>query len=196
MWTHPGFHGGIPLPHWQLIEWLTFVIGVGTLASAFLIGFTALLARGALRDAARTRHGELVISLNEQWVSPTIKESVGKFAELSDQDVEGLIGRLFDPNGPPADDGDAETYESLQAAADHVEMIGVLLFEGAMGPEVLYNAWGGVIMELWKGWHLGVVRFRDLYDQPEVYRYFELAALAMRAIDTERRAARQRVVTS
>jgi hypothetical protein len=176
----------VDLPGWNAIEWLTFFIGIGTFASAVFIGATAVLARGALADAKRTRHGQVVVELARQWSDPPMLESRLRFAEISNAELLALAQRMF--GGATAAPGpDAKRYFELTRLPDLIETIAALESEGVVSTRLIHKLWGPVIVSQWLGWRDAIFEMRKHGEQDAegAYLYFQRLAAAMRRLDTE-----------
>jgi hypothetical protein len=182
-WFGPHWVG---LPGWNAIEWLTFFIGVGTFASAVFIGATAVLARGALADAKRTRHGQVVVELARQWSEAPMLESRLRFAEISNAELLALVQKMF--GGPVATTTpEIERYLELARLPDLIETIAALESEGVVSTRLIHKLWGSVIVNQWLGWRDAIfeIRKHDEQDAEGSYLYFQRLAAAMRRLDSE-----------
>jgi hypothetical protein len=172
-------------PSWDVdlkaVDWFTLAIAIGTVGSAVILGVTAVVARGALADAQRTRHAELLVSLENRWTSAAITRSFHTMARYTDEEVAELVERLYGENDYQPTDAELVDNESLTASANFIESIGVLWDDKALTTEVIYKAWGGPIIEAWAAWRLGVPVMRRVTNEgADLYRYFERLAREMR----------------
>lgn len=140
---------------------------------------TAVLALGvivawlAVRDAKRTRHGQLIVSLNEQWRSQPILDSLDLYGTYTNEDIAALAALLFDPDERPAKPEEVATYGKLAAAANLIETIGVLCEEQAITYEVVYKLWGGQIVQTWKPWEDVFQNVRGMLGEDDFLIYFD-----------------------
>lgn len=163
------------------IEWFTLAIAIGTVGSGLILGATAIVARGALADAQRSRHAELLVSLEGRWTNAAITQSFHTFARYTDEEVAALVERVYGKSDYKPTDEELTDNEHLTACANFIETIGVLWDDGALTTEVIYKAWGGPIIEAWAAWHLAVPVMRKATNEgDDLYRYFQSLALEMR----------------
>jgi len=184
LWGHAPHYWALHGPGWDAVQWLTFCIALGTLLSAALIGATALLARDALGDAKRTRHGQMIVDMARQWSGPEIVESRQEFALISNSGLLALVQRLYGGSGTLAK-ADVELYLKLQRLPDLIETIAVLELEGVVSTRLIHRLWGPVIVGQWFGWRDAIFELRkhDDQDAEGSYLYFQRLAAEMRRLD-------------
>jgi hypothetical protein len=154
--------------------WLTGLATVGLLVGVILAGF-------AVRDAKRTRHGQVLIDLYRQMAAPEMVASFTEYVAYTPDELAALASKFFDPHrAPPSNAEEAEAdslaidaLNQLTISADFIELVGVLEFEGAITSSAIYNAWGGQFMHAWMTWELAVPRFRYLRQQEDIWQHFE-----------------------
>lgn len=158
------------------LEWATWVLAGGSLLAAAILGATALLARGALEDAKRTRHGQLVIELSGRWNSELIVKPLRLMGEVTDDEIVALVDKLYGPSGDASDEADLETFTTLAAVPELIEMIGVLASEGVISIAVINKMWRSRIVNTWEAWRPAAAKLRAHTMHPHNYEYFEWLA--------------------
>ncbi|MDQ3857479.1 MAG: DUF4760 domain-containing protein [Actinomycetota bacterium] len=173
------------------IDWPAWISALASLLTLIVVALTAVAAYGALRDARRTRHGELITELSRQWSDPAVVQSIRLHGEYSAASLDALVERLFGPaDEKPQDEGD---WSKLAVWANLVESMGVLVSEGAITNETVYKMWGGGIMRAWSLWEPAVLRLREIEKQPDTFQYFEKIGGAMLSIARQRTSAGEEV---
>ena len=112
---------------------------------------TAWFALSGLRDARRTRHGQLVIEAMRDWTSPDATQAHALHAAYPERKIIELVDKMFKP-GLQATDDERADWEKLSLVANLIEALGVLCSERAITPEVVYKMWGGAILSAWPKW--------------------------------------------
>jgi hypothetical protein len=172
----------------QGIDWPAWVAAGATVLTLVVLAATARYAYrsaraglGSLEDARRSRHAQLILALDQQWGSPSIIASMKLYGKYTDRGLGDLVERMFGPNQRQPTDKELSDYESLAAAANLVETIGVLCEEGAITHEVIYKVWGGSIVYVWRAWQDAVANLRRYLDEADAFVHFERTGRAMEA---------------
>ena len=158
-----------------LALWLT------AFATVALVG-GVIFARFAVKDAKRTRHAQLIVSLHEQWISDAVSASLRLYGRYTNEKLLELVGVNFDPNSlrqPTAEQ--IADYESLAATANLIETIGVLCKRKMLTHDVVYDVWGGYIIITWRAWKDVLPRMQDYLKEPDVFTHFADLGRAMEA---------------
>src|SRR2546421_12545987 len=114
-WPRPGWgHLGWFAWHQAAADWYGLFIALGTVTSAAILLATVLVARGALDDAQRTRHGQLVVELASRWNSPLVVEALKLMGEIPDQDILTLVETLYASDEIPTE-ADLKRFSKLSA---------------------------------------------------------------------------------
>jgi hypothetical protein len=181
----------------SVADWIAAVTG---LISAGILVFTVVYARrtvtyakGALDDAQRTRHSQLIIALNDQWSSPEILKSRELYWRYPPDKIKELIQKVHGDEAT-ATKAEQEDYEVLSATPSLVETIAVLRSDGAITTEVVYRMWGGDILSIWLYWKEAVPLLQHLMREPDVLRGFEVLSENIQTMFTDR--ARERLEPS
>jgi hypothetical protein len=169
------------------VEWATILIAFGTLASAAILGITAIYiyrsaqnALLALEDARKTRHAELVTDLSRRWDEPLIAESRKLFGKKTAEELVEVVNEFY-----VTGDNDDEYYK-LTAWPNLIETIGVLESDGAISPEVIHQMWGGGIIVAWAGWCDAIQALRERAERPTTYLNFGRLAEMMEGMEPGR----------
>ncbi len=168
------------------------MIAWATLGTAVVLGLTALFVWSQLRDARRTRHGQLIIEISNQWTNAAASESFALYAQYNPID---LVEKVFGPRKPgdaAPSKGDAQDYIRLSYWANLIESMGLLVKVGAITEDVVYHGWGGGILTAWDQWENAVLRLREYDDEPDTYQHFQEVAEAMQQISDRRKAELER----
>jgi hypothetical protein len=155
--------------HQALGLWLT---AVATTILAIGVG----VAWFAIEDAKKTRHAQLVLALDARWTTPGIETAVKLYGSYTKQKLADLVGTMFDPAArairEPTKEETAD-YEGLAIVANLIETIGALCKTGAITPDVVYDVWGGPIVDVWRTWELALPKLRKLRDEQAIYEHFD-----------------------
>lgn len=167
-------------------DWGILLTAVGTLASAAILAATVLVARGALKDAQRTRHGQLITELSDRWGEALSLETIRIYGKLGNRGIKELVERIYGGEAEATNE-DLEAFWKLSALPDLIETIGVLESEEVISARVIHKTWGAQIIEYWNAWNDAIteVRKHDEQDVAASYTYFQHLALKMRKLDEE-----------
>ena len=159
----------------SLALWLSAIATVALVGGVFF-------ARWAVRDATRTRHAQLIVSLHEQWISDAVSGSLRLYGTYTDKKLLELVGLMFNPRDPrtPTREQVAD-YESLAATANLIETIGVLCKRQMLTHDVVYDVWGGYIITTWRAWEDVLPRMQAYLQEPDVFTNFAVLGRAMDA---------------
>src|SRR5579862_2267972 len=122
----------------MLASWHSFFTWYGW--TSVLAISTAVLAVGVviaawqLRDARKTRDGELLADLSRRWSEPAMEESLMTYPSHGPAEVTALAERLYGAslNAPPAAQGDVELFTRLARWPDLIESIAVMNHHGSI----------------------------------------------------------------
>lgn len=169
------------------VAWATILIAFGTLASAAILGITAVyIYRSAqnalltLEDARKTRHAELVTDLSRRWDEPLIEDSRKLFGRVTSEELVEIVNEFYDTGE------NDHVYYKLIAWPNLIETIGVLESDGAISPEVIHQMWGGGIIVAWAGWCDAIQTLRDRAERPTTYLNFGRLAEMMEGMEPGR----------
>jgi hypothetical protein len=174
------------------LEWATWVLAGATLLAALILGISAFLARDALGDARRTRHGQLIVDIDRRWAEPAMVESLRLHGTHGNKGITKLVEELFGGTTTPSKD-DLDEFFKLKRIPDLIEMIGVLQSEEVLSARIIHKLWGPTIVSIWTAWRDAVTELRkhDEQDAEESYLYFKNVAAEMLRIDKEAAKARR-----
>jgi len=163
-------------------DWAAWVAAGATVLTALILGASAFLAYFGLRDAKRTRHGQLITAIWARYDDPRVRASRRLSSAYGSQRIVDLIDRLLSDNPTVAD---AVLYEQFSRWPSLIEMLGVLYDEQALDLDVIARAWGIHIVDAWQVWQAPARRLRDRRGSPIVFAYFEQLADKLAAMPNE-----------
>jgi hypothetical protein len=169
--------------HDPLVTWL---IGHEALAAWTTALATLLLAAGvfvawfSLRDDKKTRHAQLITELSRRMNGQAVTEARRLANDYGRDNLGELAARLFGPNAPhPPDPQNVADWDKLDQFSNLLEMIGVLVRDGALPPHMVFQMWGIVIISAGAQWEAATAVLTDHVD-PTIYRYFVWLVAAMK----------------
>jgi hypothetical protein len=178
-WSFPvHLVGGSGWPDW-ITAIATVFAAIFAAATAVLILISAILARQALRDSRRTRHGQLIIELTTQWRETFCPELLELYGHLGADGITRLVRSLYGPGRKMPTPTQLRQFSTLMRAPDLIEMIGILVEERALGINVVQNAWGLEISKQWTMWKSATRILRRAGGTP-TFEHFEWLAKEMR----------------
>jgi hypothetical protein len=164
------------------LDWLGDPIWV-TAAATSVLAAGVVVALFGLRDARKTRDGELVIELSQRWNEPETVESRQLYSVRKASELAELVDRLYPPVGvanpkqPSADE--VELFQKLVRWPALIETVGVLREHGAISTEVIFKMWGYSIASAWETWRDAAEILRQRASYPGTFEFFEDLAVAM-----------------
>lgn len=169
-----GGPAAITLP--SAVVWADKMTAISTLVSAVILAGAIGVAIWTVLDARKTRHAELLVSLNAQWRA-VLKENdaTSLMRNYREPRILDLVDRLFGPGRSRRSQRtrDIEAWERLMAVVDMIETMGVLQSHGALDYDVIYDMWAAGIDDTWQQWKNAVVRVRGYTGRPETFNHFE-----------------------
>lgn len=194
-WFGPTLVGSLVLVFLLLvIDWLDWLgnplwvtaaatIGLVAAASATLVVVvkTADVAVSSLRDAEKTRHGQLIVDLSERWDEEGVIESLKFFGAWTNEGLIELVEVLFNQELRPPTEEELDDWYRLTLVPGLMETIGVLAAEDVITDGVIHKMWGPLIVGYWNGWKPAIEQLRR-YDNEYAensYTYFEQLAERM-----------------
>jgi hypothetical protein len=166
--------------------WITAAAAVAGLAVAVVTaGFLYLSTRSALDGVAegrRTRYGQLITDLQQQWSDPATVRSIALQASYQPEKLADLAAALFGSGSGAPEQAQRDDWSTLVLLANLVESMGVLVDEEVISNELVYKMWGGGVMQAWRTWEPAVLTLRALDGEPDTFEYFQELAEAMLAI--------------
>lgn len=177
------------------IDWPAWISAVAAAATLVIVVATAIFAVVGLLDARRTRHAQLVLSLNDQWKSPAILASREMYWTYSSPTaIVKLVEKVHGPDEPRATEQEQEDYEALSATPNLIELIAVLRSDKAITTDLVYRMWGGDILSIWFYWENAVPTLQRLTREPDLLRGFVVLCSDIQKMFTER--ARERLAST
>ncbi len=168
----------------QGTDWAAWVAAIASALTFGFVAVTAWLAWRGLRDARRTRHGQLIVEVSGLWDDQRVISSSRHFRSWGSDKTTQLVETLWAPGRETrydleSDEGladyetDLEDWYDLSIYPNLIDAIGVLSAEEALTVAVVDRMWGSNIIDAWARWKQPVVRLRELVDDTEVWWAFE-----------------------
>ena len=168
--------------HVEGTDWAAWATAIATAVTATILFATAMVAGFALRDAKRTRHGQLITDIWARYDEPEILASRREYPLHGPQGISDLIERLWSDD--PTND-DIVLYDQLSRWPALIEMLGVLYDEKALTLDVIAKAWGIHIIDAWRVWEKPTKKLRTLAKTEVVFVYFELLSRDLAGLPPE-----------
>jgi hypothetical protein len=157
-------------------------------AATFSLAAVGLIALLSLRDARKTRQTQLLVELSERWDSRPMIQSSVLFREFGGEKTTQLVEAIWGKDVVRPDPRDIAYWQRISIFPNLIEVIGVFVGRGMISPRIIYEMWGGNIIEEWARWEAPVLKLRELsrddpiwLGQPEkLWQNFETLAAAMR----------------
>jgi Domain of unknown function (DUF4760) len=165
-------HAGFDWP-----GWLTAIFTVAIAAAAWV-------ALRSLGDARRTRHGMLIADLSRRWDERVLSESVALWSSHTDEQILALVEKVYVTES--ATEAEADLVVKLSAVPQLLETIGVLVADGVLEADVVYQMWGATIIGAWDTWREPIDRIRASERRPWAYEHFQELAMKMRDREARR----------
>jgi hypothetical protein len=166
--------------------WAAWVAAMAAVITMIIVGIAAWFALQGLDDARKTRHAQLILSLNQQWASQGLADAFELFWKYSSSGtVTELIDNVHGPEEPTGTEEEKrqfqQDYQTLSAAPNLVETIGVLREDGALTTDVIYRMWAGEIASIYSYWEDALPKLRSHLDEPDLLSHFRALSLDIRA---------------
>lgn len=171
-------------------DWPAWISAGASVATLLIIFVTAWLAYRGLRDARRTRHGQLITDLTRDWTQPPMVEAQSLHGKYAETGIVSLVENVFGPTSQEATDDELGDWSKLALVANFIEALGVLESERVISATVVYKMWGGAILSAWPAWDEAIEKLREYDDEPDTFEHFEKIANEMKRISEKRRASR------
>jgi hypothetical protein len=161
------------MDHEALAAWTTALATLLLAAGVFVAWF-------ALRDDKKTRHAQLITELSRRMNGPAVTEARRLANDYGRDNLGELAARLFGADAPqPPDPQNVADWEKLNQFSNLLEMIGVLVRDGALPPRMVFQMWGIMIISAGAQWEAATTVLTDKID-PTIYRYFVWLVAAMK----------------
>lgn len=161
-------------------SWLERNQGLGiwlTALATVVLAVGVVFAWFAVRDARRTRHGQLIVDLSRRWDELAFAEQL--LTRTSRARLLEFVNQLYGVD--PAEYG-PDQFLRLSELPSLVETIAVLVRQQSLTVEIVNDLWGPTISEIWSVWESAIVTMRELTGAFDTYSNFEwLAARLARA---------------
>jgi hypothetical protein len=131
-----------------------------------------------LRDARRTRHGELLTELSRRWEETPIIRSQRLFSAHGSEGIVALVRKVYEQGG--ATEAEVEEYTTLESLPNLWELLGVLRADRAISLSVIDRMWGAAIIRAWDEWQAPIERLRNVTQNATTYVNFEELAAELR----------------
>jgi hypothetical protein len=152
-------------------DWAVQLTAWATLATAVILGGTALVAASQLDDARKTRQAQLIVNISRRW--DEIERSEQLYTEYSRDELIELVTKIYRYE---ADEEARKDFVALTALPTLIEMIGVLEVEGSLALRIVDELWGLPIRHTWATWREVVLKLREESGAPGAYENFERLA--------------------
>jgi hypothetical protein len=172
-------------------DWTAQTSAIATAGATAIILLTALYAARQLKDARRTRHGQLLADISRRFDEPAISESYRLYVAQTDAGIAALIDKLYGAGQKPTDKEIAD-YLIIARLPNLWETIGVLEREAAIPLELVDQTWGDPIRGSWDDWKPRVAQLRELCGTDKVYSNFQRLAEDLQKSKRHRRFRRDR----
>jgi hypothetical protein len=94
-------------------DWAEITSAISAAVTTLIVGATAVFALRGLRDARRTRDGQLVSDLSRRWDEPLTVQAQKLFADYTTEGIVTLVHRVYEGGG--ATDQEVAEYTALEA---------------------------------------------------------------------------------
>lgn len=152
------------------VAWPAWISTGAAVATLLIVFATAWFARNQLKDAQRTRHSQLILSLNDQWA--VLAESLSLYWKYPPDELADLIERLYGVGKEPLAD-DLKDFEDLRTTINLAETIAVLRKQRAITTDVIYDMWGATIYNLRLSWKAALPKLREHTGEPDLLEAFD-----------------------
>lgn len=156
---------------WSEPDWAVATTAVATAVTALVLAITAIAVGRQLRDARRTRHGQLLTDLSRRWEEPVIIKSQRLFSAHGSEGIVKLVAKVYEQGG--ATDAEVEEYTVLESLPNLWELLGVLHSDRAISLSVIDRMWGAAIINAWDEWEAPIGRLRKATDNFSSYVNFQ-----------------------
>jgi hypothetical protein len=108
--------------------------------------------------------------------------------EYGEKGTVALVEALWSPDVTKRNPEDLKDWYTISTYPNLLETLGVYVSSGLISEELVYNLWGGSIIDAWREWDTAVHRLRIITKTPQVWAYFEYLAKQMRVrLEVEQR---------
>lgn len=171
---------------WSAPDWTATTTAASTAFTTLIVAVTAYVVYRQLKDARRTRHGELLTDLSRRWDEPLIVRSQVLYGRYTEEGIVKLVDKVYGTGG--ASEEELTDYFTLVALPNLIEALYVMANEGAISLEVIDQMWGAAIISAWADWGKPVSELRRLLTEaPDTYSNFENLALALGQLERKQR---------
>jgi hypothetical protein len=163
--------------------WTDQATAIGTIATAIILALTAAFALGALADAKRTRHAQIVTDLSRRWDERLTTASRERAGDYDSKALLDLVDRVYDPPKSATAEQrkqDVDEFFLLGRWLNVIETIAALHADKSLDGDLIFMLWGNWIAAAWTEWELAVNRMRQLERRPGIFRNFQVLAQEMR----------------
>src|SRR4051812_3009366 len=88
--------GGV---EWSKPDWALTTTAIATAFTALVLGVTAVVVYRQLRDARRTREGELLTDLSRRWDEPLVIDSQILYGRYTEKGITDLVVKVYETGG-------------------------------------------------------------------------------------------------
>jgi hypothetical protein len=145
------------------------------------LAIAACFGLRSLRDARKTRHGEVLTELSRRWDDHLVLKSLTLGRKYGPSGTLALVDALWTPGVTDRDERDLDDWYAISVYPNLLETIGVYLREGVISDSIVYRLWGANIISAWRDWKGTVEALRDATGEPDVWIHFERLASKMQA---------------
>lgn len=170
-------------------EWIAIWTAAATSGALFLI----VVAVWQLRDAARTRHAQLLLELLKLWASKDLMDAQTELYDTDPKDLLKLTKDAYRDPPSPTTGKSAEAYLKMSLVPDFFEIVGSLWKHEACLPiRAVDTAWGISVAEAWRQWKPTVgwlnereyARIRDQFPKTRPEGIYENFRMLGEAVET------------
>jgi hypothetical protein len=164
------------------VTWTDKMIALSTLASAVVLGLTALAIFAQLGESERTRLAALLADLSRRWDEDLLRTARIEMARWKPGEIRQIVEAAYLDR-----QSDHPEFYKLEALANFLETLGVLEAQsGGLTLELIDSVYGSSVLNTWKSWQPSVDYLRSLQPRGRqtAYESFERLYLEIR----ERRA--------
>jgi hypothetical protein len=149
---------GVSLVIEAALTWPEKMLALSTLASAIVLGLTALAIFAQLFESERTRLAALVADLSRRWDEELLR---GARIEMTRSTPDGIREIVEAAYREPKNDH--KTFYDLQALANFLETLAVLEAQsGGLRIELIDALYGSSVLHTWESWQPSVKYLQSL----------------------------------
>jgi hypothetical protein len=138
--------------------WADILVAVSTAVTLLVVVVAAFVAARQLKDAAQTRHAQVMLELSRRWDESPLLESRKTWSQKTPDEIQGVMLDAMErsKSGFNSD----ESYE-LGLLASYFETMGALHAKtkrgllrktSAIPMDLIESLWGLIIVDAWNKW--------------------------------------------